>query len=265
LAPTEQVNLSTGTITYLVTDSLASVRGTVSSSGSLAGTTNYDAWGNPETTGGLTATTPFGFAGGYTDPTGLIYLVNRYYDPQTGQFGSLDPDLMATHLPYAYASSNPVSAVDPLGLYAVLYKAWCNTEGCINITKRCGSDNKCMMYWALGFYRWSASYTAYDVDLYFEIDINGLRVVNRQHYGHSENGHYIFHGRWGVQKGHDWGYYCITGICSHMGPSDEIGMRVWGSEVLSGGQKAQFSGAGDWTHGRRRPWKKGDEWPDLPI
>jgi hypothetical protein len=75
LAPAEQVNLTTGTVTYLVADSLGSVRGTVSASGSLTGTTSYDAWGNSETAGGLTATTPFGYAGGYTDPTGLIYLV----------------------------------------------------------------------------------------------------------------------------------------------------------------------------------------------
>jgi YD repeat-containing protein len=54
-APAEQVNLSTGTITYLVADMLGSVRGAVSSSGSLNGTTNYDAWGNPESSGGLTA------------------------------------------------------------------------------------------------------------------------------------------------------------------------------------------------------------------
>jgi hypothetical protein len=43
-APAEQVNLATGAVTYLVTDSLGSVRGTVSSSGSLTGTTSYDAW-----------------------------------------------------------------------------------------------------------------------------------------------------------------------------------------------------------------------------
>ncbi len=89
-APAEQVSLSTGAITYLVTDSLGSVRGTVSTSGALTGTTSYDAWGNPQTRGGLTAT-PFGYAGGYTDPDGLIYLLNRYYDPATGQFISVDP------------------------------------------------------------------------------------------------------------------------------------------------------------------------------
>jgi RHS repeat-associated protein len=89
-APAEQVNLSSGSNIYLVTDSLGSVRGTVNNSGGLTASTSYDAWGNPETAGGLTGTTPFGFAGGYTDPTGLIYLIDRYYDPQSGQFVSVD-------------------------------------------------------------------------------------------------------------------------------------------------------------------------------
>jgi YD repeat-containing protein len=62
--PIEQVNLNTGVITYLMDD----------------------AWGNPPTAIGLTAYSPFGFAGAYTDATGLIYLINRYYDPASGQF-----------------------------------------------------------------------------------------------------------------------------------------------------------------------------------
>lgn len=79
--PVEQVNLTNGTIAYLITDFLDSVRGTVSGAGSLTDTASYDAWGNPATVGGLTAVTPFGYAGGYTDPDGLLYLLNRYYDP----------------------------------------------------------------------------------------------------------------------------------------------------------------------------------------
>jgi RHS repeat-associated protein len=122
--PAEQVNISTGVITYLISDSLGSVRGTVSGSGTLTGTTNYDAWGNPETTGGLTATTPFGYAGGYTDPTGLIYLINRYYDPATGQFTSVDPDVGQTLQPYGYAAGDPVTGTDPLGLYTVFLIRW---------------------------------------------------------------------------------------------------------------------------------------------
>jgi RHS repeat-associated protein len=114
--PAEQVSLANGTVTYLVTDPLQSVRGTVNSSGTLTGATSYDAWGNPLTTGGLTAATPFGFAGGYTDPDGLLYLINRYYDPATGQFTSVDPDLAQTLQPYAYTNGDPVNQSDPAGL-----------------------------------------------------------------------------------------------------------------------------------------------------
>jgi RHS repeat-associated protein len=113
---------------------LGSVRGVVSSAGSLTASTSYDAWGNPETTGGLTAETPFGFAGGYTDPTGLLYLVDRYYDPASGQFLSVDPLVDETRQPYAYTGDDPVNAVDPLGLCTIkgegqLYPGACATTG----------------------------------------------------------------------------------------------------------------------------------------
>jgi RHS repeat-associated protein len=113
--PAEQVNLATGAVTYLITDSLGSVRGAVGSSGSLIGTTSYDAWGNPQAAGGLTATTPFGYAGGYTDADDLVYLQARYYDPTTGQFLSIDPLVAQTLQPYAYANGNPVANIDPSG------------------------------------------------------------------------------------------------------------------------------------------------------
>jgi RHS repeat-associated protein len=114
-APTEQVNLATGTIHYLLADSLGSVRGVIGSTGVLTASTGYDAWGNPQTTGGLSNATPFGFAGGYTDPTGLSYLVHRYYDPQTGQLLTVDPLIDETGAPYAYTSDDPVNSTDPSG------------------------------------------------------------------------------------------------------------------------------------------------------
>jgi RHS repeat-associated protein len=94
----------------------------------------YDAWGNPETTGGLTSYTPVGFAGGYTDPTGLVYLIHRYFDPSTGQFLSVDPLVDQTGQPYAYTGDDPVNGVDPLGLWSLnpisdVTQAWNDTGG----------------------------------------------------------------------------------------------------------------------------------------
>ncbi len=115
-APIEQVSISAGAVDYLVTDLLGSVRGAVTATGGLAATTSYDVWGNAETSGGLTGVTSFGYAGGYTDATGLIYLLHRYYDPSTGQFISVDPGVDQTMEPYGYASGDPVILKDPSGL-----------------------------------------------------------------------------------------------------------------------------------------------------
>ena len=115
--PVEQVGASGSSpaADLLLSDPNGSVRGIVQlTSGThqnqLVNYTDYDAYGNPITqsggsveTGGLTATqtsinsnyvatTAFGFGGGYTDASGLIDLVHRYYDPVTGQFLSVDPE-----------------------------------------------------------------------------------------------------------------------------------------------------------------------------
>jgi hypothetical protein len=44
-------------------------------------------------------------------------VVNRYYDPSTGGFFSVDPDVMETGRAYAYAGDDPVDNVDPSGLW----------------------------------------------------------------------------------------------------------------------------------------------------
>jgi len=42
--------------------------------------------------------------------------VDRYYDPSTDQFLSVDPDLAETGQPYAFTGDDPLNATDPLGL-----------------------------------------------------------------------------------------------------------------------------------------------------
>ena len=59
---------------------------------------------------------PFGYCGEYTDTeTGLIYLRNRYYDPELGRFINVDPVFSGANW-YAYCEGNPVRYVDPDGL-----------------------------------------------------------------------------------------------------------------------------------------------------
>jgi hypothetical protein len=42
--------------------------------------------------------------------------VNRYYDPATAQFLSVDPDVAETGEPYSFTADDPLNATDPLGL-----------------------------------------------------------------------------------------------------------------------------------------------------
>jgi RHS repeat-associated protein len=94
------------------------VQGVFGSSGATDEIAVYSPYGKQTITSG-SAVTPFGFQGSYTDATGLIYLINRYYDPITGSFVNVDPDVMTTGQPYAYADDDSVNVVDPSGDIAV--------------------------------------------------------------------------------------------------------------------------------------------------
>jgi len=43
-------------------------------------------------------------------------LINRYYDPSTDQFLSVDLDVQTTDQPYVFTNDDPLNATDPLGL-----------------------------------------------------------------------------------------------------------------------------------------------------
>ncbi len=112
----EQINTSTGTVTYLHHDQQGSTRLLTGSTGTVTGSTTFDAYGNKTGSTG-TATTPLGYDGQYTSSdTGLIYLRARVYDPATAQFLSRDPLAAITRAPYNYANDNPLNYADPSGL-----------------------------------------------------------------------------------------------------------------------------------------------------
>lgn len=113
--PIEQINNSTGAVTYLHHDQAGSTRLITGSSGTVEGKCSYSAYGTPTCEG--TATTPLGYDGQLmSSDTGLIYLRARVYDPATAQFMSVDPDVQFTHTPYDYADDNPVNDIDLRGL-----------------------------------------------------------------------------------------------------------------------------------------------------
>ncbi|MGH2443091.1 MAG: RHS repeat-associated core domain-containing protein, partial [Chloroflexota bacterium] len=99
--PLEQVTGSS--VLFFLQDQLGSTRGMTDSSGSIAGTYTYGAYGQTVLhTGGAT---PLQYAGQYTDAeSGLQYLRARCYDPSTAQFLTVDPALMLTGDPYGYAA-----------------------------------------------------------------------------------------------------------------------------------------------------------------
>ena len=136
--PVAQIDVGDSVTAELLTDPSSNVRGIVEVSATAANPyvldnySDYDAYGNPMTKSGGSVNTggllnegisgdpdskgSFGFGGGYGDGTGFIYLVNRYYEPATGQFISIDPDAQATNTPYSYAGDDALNASDPNGL-----------------------------------------------------------------------------------------------------------------------------------------------------
>jgi RHS repeat-associated protein len=76
---------------------------------------------DPREVGASTVGNEFGFQGLPMDPeTGLIYVRNRFYDPELGTFISADPmGYVDGPSMYAFAGSNPVNLKDPLGLQSM--------------------------------------------------------------------------------------------------------------------------------------------------
>ena len=125
---------------YYLTDSLGSVVAVISGDGlSIGDRYGYDPYGNITYHSGTVAN-PWGYAGGYTDTTGLVKFGARYHDPSVGRWTQQDPlasirwtqqDPLASNCQcatgtvslYAYAADNPVYHTDPTGLQ-IWYWCW---------------------------------------------------------------------------------------------------------------------------------------------
>jgi RHS repeat-associated protein len=100
---------------WYVHDQVGSTCALLDGSGAVAGGYSYTPYGRAAVTG--TARTPLQFTGQYTDAeSGLVYLRARYYDPMTGLFLTVDPDVGTTGTPYAYTRGNPLNLTDLSGL-----------------------------------------------------------------------------------------------------------------------------------------------------
>ncbi|MFN8624206.1 MAG: DUF6531 domain-containing protein [Chloroflexota bacterium] len=112
--PLEQI-AADGTVAWFHVDPSGNVRALSGEDGRPVATFAWDAYGMPTGRTG-TVDTPLGFHGRYTEPvSGLQLLPARAYDPGTGQLLGLDPSVMATHHPYAFAANDPLDLTDPSG------------------------------------------------------------------------------------------------------------------------------------------------------
>lgn len=106
--------ISGTTTEYFLSDGLGSVRQLVDSTGNITLAKSYQPYGTEASSIGG-GSSSYGFTGEMTDPTGLIYLRARYYDPADGRFFQKDPSRQEKNL-YQYAGSNPIMFTDPSGL-----------------------------------------------------------------------------------------------------------------------------------------------------
>jgi RHS repeat-associated protein len=117
-APTEQItSTSSGATAAFLVASPQGIQGVYGPTGTSLQQSLYSTYG-VETIKSGTKVTPFGFQGAYSDLTGLIYLINRYYDPATDQFLSIDPAVESTGQPYVFTNDNSLNSTDPFGLLA---------------------------------------------------------------------------------------------------------------------------------------------------
>ncbi len=116
-----------GSTDTLARDGMKSVRVETSNTGATTASFRYRAYGQIAQSFGASSPTSFGYAGQLLDPSGLLFMRARWYDPVTGRFLSRDPATPSFADPdtlnaYGYAASNPGLVLDPTGMCPI---GWC--------------------------------------------------------------------------------------------------------------------------------------------
>jgi len=158
LTPVAQIDIqgTTETVTYLHTDQLATARLGTDQTGTVVWHWDRDAFGtgaandDPDGNGQATVVN-LRFPGQYYDAeTGMHYNYFRYYDPKTGRYITSDPiGLLGGINLYAYVNNNPVSYIDPWGLFKICRRPLSFTG---NYMSSGGSGTNLGLYHQQGFY-----------------------------------------------------------------------------------------------------------------
>jgi RHS repeat-associated protein len=112
---------TTSAVTWLFSDGHGTTTTTLDAASQAVSTRYFDPYGAARgaAAGSWPAAMTRGFVGGVDDPTGLVHIGAREYDPGTGRFISTDPVVDPQHPQtldsYAYSGDNPVTNSDPSG------------------------------------------------------------------------------------------------------------------------------------------------------
>jgi RHS repeat-associated protein len=102
-----------------------------------------DPFGNERGDAVTWTATQQGFHTGTEDPTGLVSMGARFYDPTTGRFISRDPIRAYTDSQqingYSYSSNNPINMSDPTGLWSCIDGdcSYHNNDGSLKNEEQC--------------------------------------------------------------------------------------------------------------------------------
>ncbi|NMC13259.1 MAG: RHS repeat-associated core domain-containing protein [Chloroflexi bacterium] len=120
----DRISQQHGSLTeYYLADALGSVRQLTNFTGEVVLARAYDPYGNlVENNAYDGVTTVYGYAGEYTDTSGMVYLRARYYSPVQGRFVSRDVWEGDYNNPlslnkWGYVEGNPINYTDPSGLW----------------------------------------------------------------------------------------------------------------------------------------------------